>query len=309
MLVKNILYTCVGGEKGNEYSDMSVLLIKSINYNIRQKNRKERQIHKKDNEFKKNTLKKIDFVFIIIADHYQYSYISSKISQLRKRNKIHFPIIVKQVHLTDPFMLKLCIFDILPPKNKYKYNALLYIDADILCGEHFDISHFIQKSCQSFLESENNHIHALSESFDTVENMHKLSYFSVNEYNQETLDYFTKENIYPFNTGLFSISASQEMDFNFHNIIESMTQDKQAGKSAFTEQSYMNQFFCVKNLIKYDRITSQDCVLFVRPNQCFENNTLLHFCGEIGQNQKKLQFITDFIKQHTSKQFSKHLLS
>lgn len=284
---ENIVYTTVGGQKGHEYGKMALYLIKSINYNII-----------------KNP---VFFTFIIITDIYQYKFMKTKIRELKSKQKTNFKIKVKRSKLRDPFMLKLDLFNVLDKKEKHN---CLYIDADILCGEQFSFLNFIEKCL--YCDLANKYLYAMKESINNydLKTMHNLIYFRVDPYDDSQLNFFEKNQISPFNSGLYCFKLSFENKIAFTKIQKWMIEDMNTGKRAFTEQAYMNSYFCTRNLVKYDKITSEDCTLFVRPDQTnIGLDKLLHFCGDIGKDKQKREFMFKFIKKNFSTKVRRAVLN
>lgn len=143
----------------------------------------------------------------------------------------------------DSSMKKLRIFDY----DISKYSKVLFVDSDILVDIHLN---------SIFNKITDHKLYARVEHF-TIR-MHDTKYFSLGTYGKEDFDFFAKNNIYPFNCGLFAFINTADMKKHFSNILDII---KTHTGTYYYEQSFMNVYFNRLNLTNLTVINPTNCVL------------------------------------------------
>ncbi len=158
-------------------------------------------------------------------------------------------------------MRKLTIHDY----NIEEYDAVLYIDSDILINTSLNILFndivTTDKLC------------AYPESYD--QKYHTHLYWSLMNYTKDQLDYFNSNNIYIFNAGLFGFKNTPDMKRHFSNVRGII---KNHNGPYFYEQSFMNYYFNLTNNINLTIINKDIYVMFPANNIDY-GFKIIHFTG------------------------------
>jgi hypothetical protein len=177
-------------------------------------------------------------------------------------------------------MQKLSIFQ----EDISKYDAVVFIDSDILIG--VPLLPLLSK-----IVNENQlYVYAEKEN----QSAHQQLYWSLLNYDNETLNFFAANNIRAFNAGLFAFKPSDKMKTHFTNV-ESMIRNHRG--SYFYEQSFMNVYFNTHNLINYSLWDNDNYIVFATNDS--NPKAILHFSGNPGAGQDKFERMTSYIT-HTN---------
>jgi alpha-N-acetylglucosamine transferase len=177
-------------------------------------------------------------------------------------------------------MQKLSIFH----EDISKYDTVIFIDSDILIG--IPLLPLLAKI------DNDNQLYVYAEKED--QSAHKLLYWSLCSYNNETLDFFAANNIRVFNAGLFAFKPSNTMKTHFTNV-ETMIHNHSG--SYFYEQSFMNVYFNKNNLTNCSIWNNDNYIMFAKNDS--NPQTILHFSGSPGEGKYKLERMMSYI-EHTN---------
>lgn len=181
----------------------------------------------------------------------------------------------------DSSMKKLRIFDY----DISKYSKVLFVDSDILVDIHLN----------SIFNKINDHkLYAGAEHFKI--SMHDTKYFSLGIYGTEDFDFFAKNNIYPFNCGLFAFINTADMKQHFSNILDIV---KTHTGIYYYEQSFMNFYFNKLNLTNltvinptnYDLNFDTDKIPILILNKNKYRNKFFHFSTKRDADDKLREMI------------------
>jgi hypothetical protein len=180
---------------------------------------------------------------------------------------------------------KLKIFEIYP--NIMQYASVLFIDSDIII--HTNIMKYFEKI------NKIDTLYVYTE--DTNVNAHTTQWFSYNNYSQQDIEYFRKDNIHVFNAGLFGFIPDQNMKQHFTNIITFISTYN--GPLVIYEQSFMNVYFNKLNNTDRTLLTTDTYIMFPHrlPDQSHEGK-LIHFCGGLGDANGKYKDMKNYINKY-----------
>ena len=159
-----------------------------------------------------------------------------EISQLKVLIHVTSP---NKTHI-DASMRKIEIFDYLADKQ---YENILYIDCDVtINGSLKPIFDKVTRDDVLYAVPENKSLED-----------HKIPYYQCMDkpYNQETLNFFAKNNIFVLNAGQFAFKNSVKMKVHFNNVLTAI-KSRYNASSHFYEQSFLNEYFNTNNLVCYD---------------------------------------------------------
>ena len=180
---------------------------------------------------------------------------------------------------------KLKIFEIYP--DIMQYTSVLFIDSDIII--HANIMNYLEKI------NKIDTLYVYTE--DTNVDAHKTQWFSYNNYSEQDMEYFRKDNIHVFNAGLFGFIPDEHMKKHFSNIIEFISTYN--GALVIYEQSFMNVYFNKLNNTDRTLLTHETYLMFPHryPDQSHEGK-LIHFCGGLGDANGKHKDMQNYIKKY-----------
>ena len=206
----------------------------------------------------------INYDFLIICDSNMYDYISNYIKENTKYNVINIYIHNVGFNSSKPDIAsinKLRIFDY---ENINKYNKILFMDGDIIST--LNVNNIFD------LLINDNILYVYKEKTDI--NDHNSKFWGFCNYTNNELENLKKNNIYPFNAGLFLFFNTNEIKNDFNNILNNIKNHK---GEYYYEQSFMNYYFNKKGNINYDIFTNDNYKMF--PDQKIPYlNKIIHFC-------------------------------
>lgn len=155
-----------------------------------------------------------------------------------------------------------------------KYDKIMYIDSDILVD--VDLEYF-------FNRIHGGKLYAYAENFDVQS--HTRKQFSLMSYTEKELGFLVLKKIGVFNAGLFGFEISRDMKTHFETIVA--MKDAYEGKYYY-EQSFMNVYFNLRNLMDTTLINDSNCQMnfcpkdIITSNRIWERNRwrgkFFHFC-------------------------------
>ena len=177
-------------------------------------------------------------------------------------------------------MHKLDIHDF---SDLYKFINILYVDLD--CIFQGDILKILNNKL------EDNKLYVMSENTNITS--HKELFWSLDNYSEEDINFFTSNNIYVFNAGCFLFKNIHSMKEHFLKLKELIKTHK---GNFFYEQSFMNVYFNKLNIIDYTIITRDIYRLeFFNPTETL-SELIVHFCGSPGNGASKIERINNYYK-------------
>jgi len=227
----------------------------------------------------------INFDFLIICDDNMESFIKNYFESQDNKNKYsNLNIIIHNVGINSSkpdiaSINKLRIFDY---KFIDNYKKILFIDGDIIST--FNISTIFD------LNTDDNIMYVYKERNNI--NDHNNLFWGLRNYTAKDISDFKKNNIYPFNCGLFHFNNTIEIKSDFLNILNMI--DTHKGEY-FYEQSFMNIYFNKKGNVNYTIFTDDNYKMFPDLNQKYLNK-IIHFCDF--EDTNKLTKMNNYIKQH-----------
>lgn len=197
--------------------------------------------------------------------------------------------LVDYIHITSDNMSamqssirKVEIFDF-PYINDF--HRILYLDSDIIClgniGVIFDS-----------IGAHENKLHVCVESHEIHE--HNLIYFGFQDYTQDQIEYFFKNQIHVFNCGQFGFVNSQKMKNHFTCVINMINNNM---KPFFYEQSFMNFYFNI-NMLTIEDLNKHICIMS-RHHMTHENR-LVHFANADTPSWQKLELMKKVYAMRTN---------
>lgn len=164
-----------------------------------------------------------------------------------------------------------------------EYDAVLFIDSDIIVL--YNVCDILEKCIKS------NCLYVFTETNKVDDN--NCIFWSFNNYTEEQMNYFRKNEIYPFNAGFFAFKPDIHMRQHFNNIITNIS--THIGPF-FYEQSFMNVYFNSYPEIITDRtvINSDNYIMHPDVNINY-GNKCIHFCGSPGNSSFKYSRIISYI--------------
>jgi len=178
---------------------------------------------------------------------------------------------------------KLCIFDY----NLDKYDTVIFLDSDILIHTPID------KISEQITNPELLYVYTESQ----YQISHKNIFWSLRNYTEQQLSYFSKNKIKVFNAGIFGfkVMGSIKMDFNaVRTLIKNNT------LPFFYEQSFMNYYFNLKNNTDRSLFTDLNYKMFPKQKTLYRNY-IIHFCGTINGGDKKYLQMKEYNEYSNSK--------
>ena len=154
--------------------------------------------------------------------------------------------------------------------NLTEYENILYIDVDLWIN--LDLTPIFNMCL------DNNKLYAVVEDYRFTN--HYRPPFSLGTYTEEDIDFFTKNNIHTFNSGLLMFKNTKNMKNHFQDVLNLRTvfPDGQ-----FTEQPYLNYYFNRHNLVDTNVIVpSKNYYYITDENYNDELDLSNHFCHFIG---------------------------
>jgi len=271
---KNLLYFAVYGKN---YSNLLELCLKSIAF------------------FNSN----FNFDVLIITDVNGQELIKDK--EVTKKFNLFYHIIETPSDGIEASKTKTQIFNF-PKINEY--NKILFIDADFLCVG--DINYFFS------LELNNNFFSCYGLLTRYPEINFKQIPINFNSSPYHNLDFFLEkdrkrvvERDYKgFNAGQFLFRNTERMQGHFKNV--NWLMNVWPGKYFF-EQSFLNYYFVINDLVKYDIFDDKINFLYILDGTGYkeptkkrhgEEDILLHFSGSPIDGAKKLNYIKTYITTH-----------
>ena len=125
---------------------------------------------------------------------------------------------------------------------------------------------------------DNNKLYAVVEDYRFTN--HYRPPFSLGTYTEEDIDFFTKNNIHTFNSGLLMFKNTKNMKNHFQDVLNLRTvfPDGQ-----FTEQPYLNYYFNRHNLVDTNVVVPNKNYYYITDeNYNDEVDLSNHFCHFIG---------------------------
>jgi hypothetical protein len=186
---------------------------------------------------------------------------------------------------------KLTIFNY----NILNYKKVLFIDSDILVDINLDdIFKKFEDDTKLYAFAEYKHL-----------GFHNTKYHSLLNYTFEDYAFFEKNQIYPFNCGLFGFVNSGKIKQHFSNILKMINTYK---GEYWYEQSFMNVYFNKLNLVDTTVINESNCLMNIDITKVFPQpwqyslyrNKIFHFCFVRGAEKKLKEMIwwkTKFIPE------------
>lgn len=169
-----------------------------------------------------------------------------------------------------------------------EYDVVFFIDSDILV--HSNILQIVDNCTKK------NCLYVYSENAD-IES-HKHIYFGLENYSNEQIEYFQKNNIHVFNAGCFAFKPSEEIKEHFNNVNDLI---KNNTRKFFYEQSFMNVYFNTYSYFNNDVVitdrnvlTNKNYIMFPNLNNLYLN-ALIHFCGGVGDPNYKYPRMLEYI--------------
>lgn len=166
------------------------------------------------------------------------------------------------------------------------YERLLFLDSDILV--HMDVRTLFTRVTNP------NVLYVYTESTD--QKNHTNLMWSLETYTADDLETFNTKNIYVFNAGCFALVRNQTMKDHFLQVQYIMSQH--AGRF-FYEQSFMNVYFNQNNQTDRTLLTDENYIFFPK-NDRPHPHCLLHFAGDPGNGDSKLDRMTYYMKHYLS---------
>jgi hypothetical protein len=160
---------------------------------------------------------------------------------------------------------------------------ILYVDLD--CVFQGDIYKILSNTLKDTI------LYVMPENIDL--SYHNHIYWSLGNYNNTDIDFFTNNNIYTFNAGCFLFKYTDGMKEHFLKLKELI---KNHTGDFFYEQSFMNVYFNKLNIVDYTIITKDLYRLeFFSPTDLLPE-LIVHFCGNPGNGASKIERINDYYK-------------
>ena len=163
------------------------------------------------------------------------------------------------------------------------YDKLLYIDTDCI------INGSIQKILDTELKDDKFYVY-----YEHDHNGHKIIYWTIpNYYSIEDMYEMIKNNIYPFNAGLFYLLNTPKMKEHFDNLYNMIKNNRHSEETFYMDQSYFNCYF--NKLLKTDGtiFTKQNYKLFASADEK-QKELILHYCGHPGDGHTKSEYMNKY---------------
>jgi lipopolysaccharide biosynthesis glycosyltransferase len=227
------------------------------------------------------TTKSHVFDFLIICDRKLYRHVISRLTTKTYTFPIKYMIVEDASNSMHASINKLKVIQY-PFINEY--DNVLFLDCDIITT--MDVTSILNSQLDANL------LYAFKEKDDIKE--HLSMFWSLGKYTSTDLEYFTKNNIYPFNAGCFMFHNGNVIREHFSNILAWI--DTYQGPF-FYEQSFMNVYFNTRNLINYESINDNNYVMFPDVNKYYGNH-IIHFCGHPGNGENKVRVMKKYWTDH-----------
>ena len=217
-----------------------------------------------------------NFHFLLICDEQMITTARDIIKKYNIKSDI-----LKMNNSNKPYiasMHKIHIFDYPEIMN---YTNIIYVDLDCIFTR--SLNDIVNQTL------DDNKIYAYKEQ-DNVEK-HRHLFWSLNNYTNEDIEFFKKNNMYPFNCGCFLFKANDNMKKHFNNIINLVSEHK---GEFFYEQSFMNYYFNKNLLSDYSIINDSNYFMNFKDIVPSNNPIIIHFCGNPGDGFSKITRMTKF---------------
>lgn len=142
-----------------------------------------------------------------------------------------------------------------------KYEKILFVDCDILI--HLKLEDIFEKITEDKLYAFNEEDRFL---------FHIMQFHSLRDYTGDELVFLYDNKIKVFNAGLFGFLNNEVMKQHFDNILDMV---KNYEGEYYYEQSFMNKYFNLKNLVNGNVINKENCIMNFTMYPF--NNTILKF--------------------------------
>ena len=194
----------------------------------------------------------------------------------RENLLFHF---VKNSTSDDVAFNRLKVFE----SNISVYEKIMYIDADVWVNLN------LEKTFESCVDDK---LYAVVEDY-SFEN-HLREPFGLGSYSEDDINFFKKNKIHTFNSGLMMFKNSQKMKYHFDDVLNLRV----LYPNQFTDQPYINYYFNRHNLVNTDIIVpSKNFYYIVDENFNDEinlNGKFCHFIGNTFNGDTKVDIIKKY---------------
>ena len=167
-----------------------------------------------------------------------------------------------ETDLHDGLLRKLDIVDF---RGVEKYDAIMYIDVDIIVTK--EIQGLIER-CSLYP----NYLHAASEKEDW-----NHPFFGFQNYTREDEQHFSKLGASTFNNGTLIFVPTSEMLANF-TALRKFARERPDLRAKYYDQSFFNDFFNRRGLASVS-ILGPRVIIFPKPGRTYKNKSIIHFAG------------------------------
>lgn len=282
---RNLVYFSLAGKQA--YVDMLILLLKSIE--------------------KHTPLDSIDF--LIITDAKTYTLIDISITENNVDNfNINFMFVDDITYGVEASMKKT---DIYKYESLTNYNNVLYLDVDIVVVNSLlpILEHSIEDDTLYVYPETGCDINGKRSSCKQYHSQTNI--WSLADYNEKELEFLESNQIPVFNAGHFLFKGTNNMRQHFKNITDMyedhlcITPENKKGferKDFFYEQSYMNKYFNLRNMINCDFLNNYITMphSYFAENKVFYTHTILiHIAlGSEVIVEKKIEIMKELYKNY-----------
>jgi len=178
---------------------------------------------------------------------------------------------------------RLKVFEYLDSKN---FEIVLYLDTDILVNiDLADIFNSIEK----------NKLNVVTEKDDYRD--HMMLHFSLDDYTEDDIEFFTKNEILPFNSGTLLFENTIFMKRHFSNVLNLINNHQ---GYYFTDQSFINSYFN-KNVLTSSKCLNKFRNYLFMSNKTYDvseyKNQIIHFFNDTFNGEVKIKKLKNVYDQ------------
>jgi len=182
-----------------------------------------------------------DIDILVICDEAMINQCKNKLSHFKD---IEISPCKDSISAMDAAMKKVLIFQY----DISKYSKIMYIDSDILVDLQLEpiFSQIVDDT----------KLYAFAENKET--GYHANHHFSLLKYTNKDYEFFYRNKIYVFNTGLFVFQNTKLMNDHFSNVLDMISNHT---GDYYYEQSFMNVYFNTRNLVDTNVLNEKNCIM------------------------------------------------